>query len=110
MNRFAWLMRREIWEHRAIWMAPGVVLALLLLGAVTGNIFMGNVHVGADISIGDDTSSESGLSQEDLEEIQRDLARRYPMEGRSVVIFRDQRGEIGRFLVEGSRWSFRGEQ
>ncbi len=69
MNRFAWLMRREIWEHRAIWMAPGVVLALLLLGAVTGNIFMGNVHVGADISIGDDTSSESGLSQEDLEEL-----------------------------------------
>lgn len=55
-------------------------------------------------------SGRSSVSQEDLEEIQRDLARRYPMEDRSVVIFRDQRGEIGRFLVEGSRWSFRGEQ
>ena len=23
MNRFLWLVRREVWEHQAIWVAPG---------------------------------------------------------------------------------------
>jgi len=41
MNRFSWLVRREFWEHRAIWVAPAVVLAVLLVGAVSGNIFIG---------------------------------------------------------------------
>jgi len=69
MNRFAWLMRREFWEHRAIWMAPAVVLALLLIGAVTGNVFLGKVQVDADISIGGDEAAESGLTQEDKDEL-----------------------------------------
>ena len=69
MNRFAWLMRREFWEHRAIWMAPAVVLALLLIGAVTGNVFLGNVQVDADLSIGGDAATESGLTQEDKDEL-----------------------------------------
>ena len=69
MNRFAWLMRREFWEHRAIWMAPAVVLVLLLLGAVAGNVMVGNVQVDADISIGGDDAEESGLSQEDIDEL-----------------------------------------
>ncbi len=55
-------------------------------------------------------SGSSPVAREDLEEIQRDLTQRYPMKDRSVVIYRDQRGEIGRFLVEGDRWNFRGEQ
>ena len=41
MNRFSWLVRREFWEHRAIWVAPAIVLAVLLVGAVSGNIFIG---------------------------------------------------------------------
>ena len=49
MNRMAWLIRREFWEHRAIWIAPVVVLALLLVGAVTGNVMVGDVHVDSDI-------------------------------------------------------------
>jgi len=48
MNRFAWMMRRELWEHRAIWAAPLVVLALLLLGALAGNIFETQIHIDAD--------------------------------------------------------------
>ena len=55
-------------------------------------------------------SGRSPVAQEDLEEIQRDLTRHYSMKDRSVVIYRDQRGEVGRFLVEGDRWNFRGEQ
>ncbi len=55
MNRMAWLIRREFWEHRAIWMAPLVVLALLLVGAVTGNVMIGNVHIDADMATGNDS-------------------------------------------------------
>lgn len=30
MKTFYWLMRRELWEHRAFWIAPAVVSALLV--------------------------------------------------------------------------------
>lgn len=33
MRPFVYLLRREIWEHRSIWMVPGVLAALALLGA-----------------------------------------------------------------------------
>jgi len=69
MNRFTWLMRREFWEHRAIWMAPGVVLVLLLLSAIAGNVMIGDVKVDADIAIGGEPATESGLSQEDVDEL-----------------------------------------
>src|SRR5580700_9506166 len=32
------LIRREFWEHRALWMAPLAMAALLLLGAVIGKV------------------------------------------------------------------------
>ncbi len=70
MNRFAWLVRREIWEHRAIWMAPAVVLALLLLGAVTGYLFIGDIVVDAEAP-----GAEAGatLSEEDVAELKRSI-------------------------------------
>lgn len=80
MNRFAWLVRREFWEHRAIWVAPAIVLAVLLFGAVTGNIFMGDVVVNSD---GSSLSEEQKAalkerlrhaeSIEDLDELGRKL-------------------------------------
>ncbi|MGH8258513.1 MAG: hypothetical protein ACREUG_02355, partial [Steroidobacteraceae bacterium] len=44
------LLRRELWEHRALWIAPLVVSAGLLIGAVFGRAefptsrFPGNVR------------------------------------------------------------------
>ncbi|HTB66577.1 MAG TPA: hypothetical protein VK727_10125 [Steroidobacteraceae bacterium] len=32
------LIRREFWEHRALWMAPLAVAALLLIGAIVGKV------------------------------------------------------------------------
>jgi ABC-2 type transport system permease protein len=32
------LIRREFWEHRALWMAPLAVAALLLIGAIIGKV------------------------------------------------------------------------
>jgi len=43
MNRFLWLIRREIWEHKAIWVAPAIVIGCLLLLVVTGNVHLGPI-------------------------------------------------------------------
>jgi ABC-2 type transport system permease protein len=43
MSRFFWLIRREIWEHKAIWVAPAIVLACLLLAVITGNVHLGPI-------------------------------------------------------------------
>lgn len=46
MNRFIWLIRREIWEHKAIWIAPSVVIACLVLLVITGNVHLGPIGAG----------------------------------------------------------------
>ena len=43
MNRFFWLIRREVWEHKAIWIAPSVVIACLVLLVITGNVHLGPI-------------------------------------------------------------------
>lgn len=43
MSRFFWLIRREIWEHKAIWVAPAIVLVCLLLLVLTGNVHLGPI-------------------------------------------------------------------
>jgi ABC-2 type transport system permease protein len=43
MNRFLWMIRREIWEHKAIWVAPLIVLGCLLLLTITGNVHLGPI-------------------------------------------------------------------
>jgi ABC-2 type transport system permease protein len=60
MNRFLWLVRREIWEHKAIWVAPAIVIGCLVLLMLTGNVHLGP-FTGMD--------GEAGLGQvpEDLQ-------------------------------------------
>jgi ABC-2 type transport system permease protein len=43
MNRFLWLLRREVWEHKAIWVAPAIVIGCLLLLVLTGNVHLGPI-------------------------------------------------------------------
>jgi ABC-2 type transport system permease protein len=38
MNTYAWLIRREFWENRAIWMIPAVVGGFLILCALFGRV------------------------------------------------------------------------
>ncbi len=64
MNRFNWLVRREFWEHRAIWVAPAIVLAILLLGAVTGNVFIGDVTIDRETAL-----ERSGLTEQDIADV-----------------------------------------
>ena len=38
MNNSNWLIRREFWENRAIWMIPALFGSLLLLAALFGRV------------------------------------------------------------------------
>jgi len=51
MSRFIWLVRREIWEHKAIWVAPLIVIGCLVLAALTGNIHLGPIGTDAGLSV-----------------------------------------------------------
>ncbi|HWN07326.1 MAG TPA: ABC-2 transporter permease [Steroidobacteraceae bacterium] len=60
MNRFLWLLRREVWEHKAIWVAPLIVIGCLMLMVLTGNVHLG--------PIGDfDSSSPLGSLPSDVQ-------------------------------------------
>jgi ABC-2 type transport system permease protein len=39
---FYWSLRRELWEHRSIWVAPAAVAALILLGYLLGSVGLPN--------------------------------------------------------------------
>jgi ABC-2 type transport system permease protein len=41
MNRFIWLMRREVWEHKAIWIAPLIVLGCMLAFPMLVQVHLG---------------------------------------------------------------------
>ncbi len=43
MNRLLWLVRREVWEHKAIWVAPLIVIGCLVLMVLTGNVHLGPI-------------------------------------------------------------------
>jgi ABC-2 type transport system permease protein len=38
MNTYAWLIRREFWENKSIWLLPAVLCALLLMAALFGKV------------------------------------------------------------------------
>ena len=35
---FKWLVRRELWEHRGIWIAPAICAAIILFSAAVGHV------------------------------------------------------------------------
>jgi ABC-2 type transport system permease protein len=41
MKNFQWLIRREFWENRSIWLVPAVIGAVLVFGAVFGHVHFG---------------------------------------------------------------------
>ncbi len=58
MNRFLWLVRREVWEHKAIWVAPAIVIACLALLVLTGNVHFGPIGAAGDASMLDGVAPE----------------------------------------------------
>jgi ABC-2 type transport system permease protein len=43
MNTYAWLIRREFWENRAIWIVPAALGAALILAALFGRVDIDNL-------------------------------------------------------------------
>lgn len=91
MSRFFWLVRREFWETRAIWIAPVVVLGLLAVVAATGNINLGDADLGG-------VERFSELSPEQRDEIRDKLERELGDQG-AAVFDRLERGEHGSLLA-----------
>jgi ABC-2 type transport system permease protein len=53
MNRILVLLRRELWEHRSLWLAPVIAAAVMVALATTGLVFgsinnLGDVHFNID--------------------------------------------------------------
>ena len=49
MNNMIWLIRREVWENRSLWIAPLVVAGIILIIAAFGGVHVGggnNVNLG----------------------------------------------------------------
>lgn len=55
MNRFIWLIRREVWEHKAIWFAPAIVIACLFV-----LLLVSRAHLGYDLAMSFDDISREG--------------------------------------------------
>ena len=51
MSNFLWLMRREVWEHKAIWVAPAIVIGCLVLLVLTGNVPLGPLGEHRDVAV-----------------------------------------------------------
>ncbi len=43
VNPIQWLLRRELWEHRALLATPAILIALIVAGAIIG-LISGNTH------------------------------------------------------------------
>jgi len=63
MNNILMLMRREVWEHRSLWIAPLSLAALILIIAMFGGIHFGN---GNDFWFG---YHDNGMSAEQRQQL-----------------------------------------
>jgi ABC-2 type transport system permease protein len=58
MNRFLWLVRREVWENKAIWVAPAAVIGCLVVLILTGNVHLGPIGEAGDAAMFGDVPPE----------------------------------------------------
>jgi ABC-2 type transport system permease protein len=58
MNRFLWLVRREVWENKAIWVAPAIVIGCLVILILTGNVHLGPIGEAGDAAMFGDVPPE----------------------------------------------------
>ena len=51
MNNFLWLIRRELWEHKAIWIAPAIMLGCLFVAMLTGHVHITPFDVDGEMPV-----------------------------------------------------------
>lgn len=47
---FAWLVRREVWETKAVWIAPAICAAVLVFSTLFGVLQLGNVKISSSVT------------------------------------------------------------
>ncbi len=50
VRTFYWLLRRELWEHRVLYIAPAVIAGLGVLGTLLGSLHLSNVERAARLA------------------------------------------------------------
>jgi ABC-2 type transport system permease protein len=45
MNKFLWLVRRELWEARSVWVPPAILAVILVAGTLLGALLTGSVSL-----------------------------------------------------------------
>ena len=48
MNRFLWLIRREIWESRVVWAGPAICAIIVIAGALIAGLLSHHIEFGMD--------------------------------------------------------------
>ena len=81
MNNMLWLIRREVWENRSLWIAPLVVAGVILIIAAFGGIHVGD---GSDVSLGWDSDSGPDISEQDRENIRSAMATA-PLDKKQII-------------------------
>ena len=81
MNNMLWLIRREIWENRSLWIAPLVVAGVILIIAAFGGIHVGD---GDDFSFGSRSDNGATLSEQDRQNIRGALATA-PLDKKQII-------------------------
>ncbi|HEU5135499.1 MAG TPA: hypothetical protein VFU13_10190 [Steroidobacteraceae bacterium] len=71
MNNMIWLIRREIWENRSLWITPLVIAGVILVIAAFGGIHVGD---GGNFSMGWNSESGIDISEQDRRNIGEAMA------------------------------------
>jgi ABC-2 type transport system permease protein len=71
MNNMLWLVRREVWENRSLWIAPLVVAGVILVISMFGGIHVGD-H--GNFSMGFNSDPSIDLSEQDNAHLRDALA------------------------------------
>ena len=81
MNNMIWLIRREVWENRSLWIAPLVVAGVILIIAAFGGI-----HVGDGGMMSRWAGSDSGIdiSEQDRDNIRSAMATA-PLDKKQII-------------------------
>jgi len=80
MNNMLWLIRREIWENRSLWIAPLVVAGVILVIAAFGGIHVGD---GDKFSFGWNSNGVD-ISERDRQDIRSALASA-PLDKKQII-------------------------
>ena len=81
MNNMLWLIRREVWENRSLWIAPLVVAGVILVIAAFGGIHVGD---GGNFSMGWQSDSSIDISEKDRETIRSAMATA-PLDKKQII-------------------------